>query len=378
MTLLAALSAMALDSNLSGAAPPAVLVHSTLRASLAFVSRGSLVGSISPRVAALTKGVLQEMYWHKMTMVSLVLLSLVLAGSGIGLLASSMRDEQAGPGLGVQPQPKAKSTEDPKQVRDARVRSIENLQAIALAIRKYEAATGWLPPPAIYGKNGTPLLSWRVILLPYLNEAALYQQFHQNEPWDSAQQNCWPRCRKCTASLMLATSRPFTRCSLVRAPCSNGKTGNAGDLVGLLPGQKNMAMGFPGASLDGRERGVRIADITDGTSNTILAIEALMPAPWTKPEDLAYVDTGKLPGLGGAFKDATHAVFLDGKVRCLYRGIPEATLRAAITRNGGEPMDADALGYPAPTATPAVLKEQNGKLIQRLGGPNRRACNNNF
>src|SRR6185437_3736578 len=42
-----------------------------------------------------------------------------------------------------------------------------------------------LPPHAIYDKNGKPLLSWRVMILPYLEQQDLYKQFHLNEAWDS-------------------------------------------------------------------------------------------------------------------------------------------------------------------------------------------------
>ena len=52
-------------------------------------------------------------------------------------------------------------------------------------MHNYDSTHGSLPPHAIYGKDGKPLLSWRVLILPYIEEQALYEQFHLDEPWDS-------------------------------------------------------------------------------------------------------------------------------------------------------------------------------------------------
>jgi hypothetical protein len=59
------------------------------------------------------------------------------------------------------------------------------IRQIGIAIHNYENDHGHLPQPAIYSKDGQPLLSWRVALLPYLEEQELYNQFHLDEPWDS-------------------------------------------------------------------------------------------------------------------------------------------------------------------------------------------------
>ena len=58
--------------------------------------------------------------------------------------------------------------------------------------------------------------------------------------------------------------------------------------------------------------------------------------PWTKPEDIPF-DPGNRPRkLGGVFSDGTVAAFVDGSVRFLTRDLDEETIRALITRNGGE------------------------------------------
>ncbi len=56
---------------------------------------------------------------------------------------------------------------------------------MALAMRNYESAYGHLPPAVVYGENGQPLYSWRVLILPYIEEDELYRQFKLDEPWNS-------------------------------------------------------------------------------------------------------------------------------------------------------------------------------------------------
>src|SRR5262249_55759444 len=61
-----------------------------------------------------------------------------------------------------------------------------NLKMLGLALHNYIAAhNNNSPPPALPGKDGKPALSWRVALLPYLEQQALYDRFHLDEPWDS-------------------------------------------------------------------------------------------------------------------------------------------------------------------------------------------------
>src|SRR5262249_26080186 len=74
-----------------------------------------------------------------------------------------------------------------QRVRDAakRMQSANNLRQIALAMHNYHDTFGAFPPAAIYDKNGKALLSWRVMILPFIEQDALYKEFHLDEPWDS-------------------------------------------------------------------------------------------------------------------------------------------------------------------------------------------------
>jgi RNA polymerase sigma factor (sigma-70 family) len=79
--------------------------------------------------------------------------------------------------------------------------------------------------------------------------------------------------------------------------------------------------------------------LPDGTSNTILIIEAGNPVPWTKPEDLHYAEDEPLPELGGLFPNVMHAAFADGTVHTLTKNYNKKQLRYAITANEGMVMD---------------------------------------
>src|SRR5262249_10240607 len=95
-------------------------------------------------------------------------------------------------------------------------------------------------------------------------------------------------------------------------------------------------------------------DFPDGVSNTFLIVDAGCPVPWTKPEDLVYSADEPLPPLGGVvtgrskFKGSGtirskgfYAALADGSVLFVPDTTSEATIRAAITRNGGELLGED-------------------------------------
>ena len=85
-----------------------------------------------------------------------------------------------------------------------------------------------------------------------------------------------------------------------------------------------------------------VADITDGTSNTLLAVEARREVPWTKPEDIPFDPQVDLPQLGGFTPDGFNVVFCDGSVRYIRKTINPIVLKALITRAGGEVISSDS------------------------------------
>jgi hypothetical protein len=194
-----------------------------------------------------------------------------------------------------------------------RIRSANNLKEIGLAMHNFHDSYGSFPANAIYDKAGKPLLSWRVAILPFIEEDKLYKEFHLDEPWDSEH-----------------NKKLLEKMPKVFAPV-RGKTKEK---------YSTFYQGFfgPGAFFEGK-KGIRIGDITDGTSNTILAVEAANAVPWSKPDDLPFDPKKPLPKLGGHFKNGFNAGFCDGSVHFLKNSMKKETLISLITRNGGEVID---------------------------------------
>jgi Protein of unknown function (DUF1559) len=195
------------------------------------------------------------------------------------------------------------------------VRSATNLKRIATAILAYLAANNRnFPAAAIVGPNGTPLLSWRVAILPYLGESekALYGQFKLSEPWDS----------------------PHNKALLAKMPRVYAPTVAKG-------GEKDKYvthyLGFVGGgALFERDRMANIRLVTDGTSNTLMIAEAVTGVPWTKPEDLAFTGRSLLPQLGGQFEEEFVGVMADGSPRLFKKSVDPTVLVELITRGGNE------------------------------------------
>ncbi len=198
----------------------------------------------------------------------------------------------------------------------ARTQSANNLKQLALAMYNYHDNTGRFPPQAIYDKNGKPLLSWRVLILPYIEQQNLYKQFHFDEPWDSEHNK------------RLLATMPKIFASPQDEECVKKHVTHYQGLVGK------------GAFFEGKQ-GIRVADIVDGTSNTIMIVEASKAVPWTKPEDTPFDPEKPLPKLGLPDARAFMAAMCDGSVRTISHKITQQTLRNAIMRNDGMPLGAD-------------------------------------
>jgi hypothetical protein len=176
----------------------------------------------------------------------------------------------------------------------------------------YHDAHGKFPPAVVYGKDGKALYSWRVLLLPYVEQNGLFEQFKLDEPWDSPH------------NIQLLDRRPS-----VYAP--------PGRYARRIPSTHTyihvfVGKGTPFESSDGEP----MSSFTDGTSNTFLMIEGGKPVPWSKPEDLVYESDQPLPSLDGPFKYGIRIGYADGSMHFIPRDLDEKIFRAAITRNGGE------------------------------------------
>jgi hypothetical protein len=199
------------------------------------------------------------------------------------------------------------------RVRAAREQSLNNLKQLAFATHTYHDRYKILPAAASYDKQGKPLLSWRVHLLPYIEQTNLYNQFKLDEPWDS------PHNKKLLAKMPSIFRSPFSR------KAGEGKT------VYLAPVNKDTAF-------SGRKGLTLPKDFPDGTANTILFVEATDAHAvfWTKPEDLQYNPKDPLKGLATKQRPAFLAAFADGSSRVIPVKIGLDNIRGMFTRNGGE------------------------------------------
>jgi hypothetical protein len=192
-----------------------------------------------------------------------------------------------------------------------------NLKQIGLALHNYHDTTGKFPAD-VY-KDGKPILSWRVQILPYLEEDALYRQLKMDEPWDSPHNK----------PLLEKTPKVF---EVPGRDAGKGKTfyqGFVAPNAGILGGRPWLVAGDA--------QGLQIAMIADGTSNTLAVVEAADAVPWAQPGDLAFDPKQPLPKLGGHAPGKFVALLFDGSTRVLdTKKFDEKALRALITVNGGE------------------------------------------
>ncbi|HEY1067168.1 MAG TPA: DUF1559 domain-containing protein [Pirellulales bacterium] len=194
-----------------------------------------------------------------------------------------------------------------------RMQSMNNLKQIGLAAHMYLDANRTFPAAASRGADGKPLLSWRVHILPFIEQQALYNQFKLDEPWDSEHN------RKLASTIPVCYRHPATK-----LPGESGKT-NYLAVVGS-------------DTVFGRKEGRGISAITDGTSNTIMVVEVNDDAAviWTKPDDWEVNAANPLHDLGDLFEHGFNALFADGSVRFVAKQIDAKSFSAYITASGGE------------------------------------------
>ncbi len=189
--------------------------------------------------------------------------------------------------------------------------SVNNLRQIGLALHNYHDVFKTFPPAYSTDPDGKPLLSWRVHILPFVEAAGLYEQFHLDEPWDSEHNK----------TLIPRMPRVFRPRASKAGPGKTNYLGVGGE-AGIFPGKEK----------------VRFADIKDGTSNTMAVVEADDPSAviWTKPGDFVPDSADPFGGLIGLQREGFLALFADGRAELIHEGVDPDWLRATFTRDGGE------------------------------------------
>jgi hypothetical protein len=194
-----------------------------------------------------------------------------------------------------------------------------NLKQIGFALHNFLDAHGKFPA-GIYGPDGRNLgLSWRVAILPYIEQDTLYRAFKLNEPWDSPHNKALIDQMPNVFGMPGGGAAGFTFTRAFTGP---------GTVLGLSPDARGAAGQLA--------YGLGIAGIKDGTSNTALVAEGAEPVIWTKPEELVFAPKAPLPRIGGLFIEGTNVLMGDGSQRFLPYNFADDTLRAIITASGGE------------------------------------------
>jgi hypothetical protein len=190
--------------------------------------------------------------------------------------------------------------------------SMNNLRQISMGLAAYESAKARYPVVGTSARGEGANLSWRVHILPYLGEDALYSEFHLDEPWDS----------------------PHNIQLLPRMPLVYQSTGHE-TMDGTTMYQ---AVTGPGTAFQGPP-GATVRSIRDGASNTIMLVEvdSDRAVEWTKPDDWVLDPSDPFDGLGNLRQRGALAVFFDTHVETIPNYIPPEELKAMMTASGSEP-----------------------------------------
>lgn len=385
-------------------AEPAFVAR-TAQAAVVFAAGSGIVPGMSPTVLELAKGAIRTMTITKLQWVAGVLAACgALTAGGVWATAQGLGVGPADPPPPAAAAPAQPATGEPKAAGEQaprvatvtqRKRSLNNLKQILLAIHNYESTYSHLPAD-IRGKDGKPLLSWRVAILPYIDQGDLYKQFKLDEPWDS-EHNLkllaqMPNLYRVGIEPKGATHTYYQMFTGPGTPLNPNYPGDAGAPDGgdlAAPGGLGAAAPPPAGSLPGggvpaapgREvppapagpRRVTLGQISDGMSNTFGVVEAGTPVPWTKPADIPFDPRKPFPKLAGPFSNVLHVAMLDGSAHAIRRGVDGRVLAMYATAAGGEVTEGiDKLRAPMPAVTPeekAALRDviaKNQKLIEEI------------
>jgi prepilin-type processing-associated H-X9-DG protein len=195
-----------------------------------------------------------------------------------------------------------------------------HLIMITIALQNYHDQKGCLPPPFIADAEGKPMHSWRVLLLPYLERQDLYARYNFDEPWDG------PSNRKLHNEII----------SLFRCPSCDAQQSKAETNYVAVVGPQTL---WP----ENRKQAVRLRDVTDGLSNTLMVVEvANSGIHWMEPRDLHIVqmpmaiNPPRGQGICSGHHEGANVAFADGSVRFMLDNTPPNALRATLTISGGE------------------------------------------
>jgi prepilin-type processing-associated H-X9-DG protein len=187
-----------------------------------------------------------------------------------------------------------------------------NLKQIGIALHNYHDEHQCFPPAYTVDADGKPLHSWRTLILPYLEQSALYATIDLSKPWDDP-----------------ANKAAYdSNVHVYRCPSANAATGQTTYLAVVGPGSCFQAA-----------KPRQLAEISDQHDLTLMVMEVDpgRAIHWMSPQDasqqvvLSFAEAKPLSHPGG-----TQALFADGSIRFLPQSIQPVALRAFITIAGND------------------------------------------
>lgn len=196
-----------------------------------------------------------------------------------------------------------------------------NLKQIGLALHNFHEKYGRFPPAYLADDDGRPMHSWRVLILPFIDQQTLYNEYRFDEPRDG------PNNRKLRDQIV----------DVFRCPTDHPdrKSANATDTSYVaVVGPETM---WPGS------QPVRFSDVTDGMSSTLMVVEiANSGIHWMEPRDLHVrqmaptINSKNGQGMSSKHEGGANGQLTDGSVRFFANDLPAETLKSLLTRNGGD------------------------------------------
>ncbi|MCE5266434.1 MAG: DUF1559 domain-containing protein [Planctomycetaceae bacterium] len=211
-----------------------------------------------------------------------------------------------------------------------RMQCANNMKQLALALHSYRQAHGCFPPAYVADKNGKPMHSWRVLILPYLELESLYKQYDFNEPWDG------PNNKKLLADCPRAFACPSDM-------VANGQVTSETSYVAVVGAN---------AAWQG-DKPQTVGNFGDSSFQTIMLVEATDAGiQWTEPRDLS-LDAAQTPSTP---TPRVRVLSRHGCVKDFFFTYPRTGANVAMA-------DASVRYLPPDALTPKVLPE-----LLRVGG----------
>jgi hypothetical protein len=211
------------------------------------------------------------------------------------------------------PTAKDKAVQGQQNTTD-RVSSINNMKRISMAIHNFLTNRRAFPPAYVAGKDGKPLLSWRVLILPYLDQQNLFREFHLDEPWDSDHNKA------------LLANMP----NVYKTPGSTVADQYKTNYLSVRGKDTIFSGKIP----------CKVGAVRDGFTNTVMTVEVsdARAVEWTRPDDFEFNPQDPSDGLLGLQDNGFLVGVADGSVQFVQLPKSPDTLNAWFNKSDRKPV----------------------------------------